>query len=38
MPPLPIRMDFETIWFGTASLYLTNLRPSKAALAAGSGH
>ncbi len=35
MPPLPIRMDFETIWFGTASMYLTNIRPRKAALAAG---
>ena len=38
MPPLPIRMDFETIWFGTASMYLTNLRPRKAALAAGAAH
>jgi hypothetical protein len=37
-PPLPIRMDFETIWFGTASMYLTALHPQTAAMAAGSGH
>ena len=38
MPPLPIRMDFETIWFGTASMYLTSLKARGAAMVAGGAH
>jgi hypothetical protein len=34
-PPMPIRMDFETLWFGTASMYLTAFHPQKSALVAG---
>ncbi len=26
-PPLPVRMTFETKWFGDATMYLTNLGP-----------
>lgn len=33
--PMPIRMDFETIWFGTASMYLTAFHPQKTALVGG---
>lgn len=37
-PPIPVRMSFETRWFGDATMELTGVRKSRdAALARGSG-
>ena len=37
-PPIPIRMNFETRWFGVATLYLTTAQGSAPAAVAGAGH